>query len=347
MSEAGEPKIAVIVPNRNDSRFLPRCLRSVFDQEVLPDELIVVDDQSTDDSPALIRSLIAGHSCARLIENPVNLGVYGAIHEGLRRSSCEYALFLASNDFVLPGIFAHARRGLAAAPGIGLWSALAWIVDEHDRPLRLHPSPVVAVRDAQFSPQQCIELALRLGNWFTGTSLIYRRCALEEAGKFDALYMGLSDLFTALIVASRHGAAYSPVPLCAIRKHADSYLDRTLGEPERLEYILDRLAEFGTRVAPELFSPLFIRRTVQRFRFASVRSSGARTMAQVGSHAGGWAGGALRLFDRLVPSRWRLPRVALAFVLLRPFDLGPTLWYRFLGWVLVRLRYRWRSPPPV
>src|SRR2546430_3146806 len=258
LTQGGEPKIAVIVPNRNDSRFLPRCLSSVFGQQVLPDELIVVDDQSTDDSPALIRSLIAGHSWARLIENPVNLGVYGAIHEGLRHSTCEYALFLASNDFVLPGIFARAKRCLAKAPGIGLWSAMAWIVDEEDQPLRLHPSSVVALHDTQFSPRQSIELALQHGNWFTGTSLIYRRTALEEAGKFDALYMGLSDLFTALIVASRHGASYSPVPLCAIRKHAGSYLDRTLGEPERLEYILSKLAAFGTRAAPELFSPLFV-----------------------------------------------------------------------------------------
>lgn len=338
------PTIAVILPNRNDARYLTRCLRSVLEQDEGPDELIVIDDKSTDDSVALIRSLISGHAHAQLIENPVNLGVYGAVSEGLKRSRSAYALFLAANDFVLPGIFAHARRCIARSPGIGLWSALAWIVDEQDRPLRLHPSPVVALRDAQFSPQQCIELALLLGNWFTGTSLIYRRTALEEAGQFDALYMGLSDLFTALIVASRHGVAYSPVPLCAIRKHAGSYLDRTLGEPERLEYILSRLAEFGARAAPELFSPQFVQRTVQRFRFASVRSSGGRTMGTVGAHAGGRAGAALRLFDRLVPQQWRLARAALAFVLLRPFDLLPTLRYRVLGWLIVRLRSRWPTP---
>ena len=79
MTQGGEPKIAVIVPNRNDSRFLRRCLASVFGQQVLPNELIVVDDQSTDDSPALIRALIAGHSWARLIENPVNSSTVSGI----------------------------------------------------------------------------------------------------------------------------------------------------------------------------------------------------------------------------------------------------------------------------
>jgi glycosyltransferase involved in cell wall biosynthesis len=339
-----EPSIAVIVPNWNDSRYLPRCLGSVFDQPVPPDELIVVDDQSTDDSDAVIRGLIEGRPGARLIRNPVNLGVYGAIHEGLKHSRSEYALFLASNDFVLPGIFERAKRCIARSPGVGLWSAMAWIVDEDDRPLRMHPSPVVSLRDRFFSPQECIELAYRHGNWFTGTTLIFRRGPLDEAGGFDKLYMGLSDLLTALIVASRHGAAYSPVPLCAMRKHAEGHLDRTLGEPGRLEYILSRLLEFGSRTAPELFSPEFSERTVRRLRFASIRSSGARTMREVAWHSPGWAGGMLLFVDRYLPRAWRLPRVAFTFVILRPFDVVPTLWYRFLGWIFVRSRHRWVPP---
>ena len=67
MSEArgAQPSIAVIVPNRNDSRYLTRCLRSVLDQRAPPDELIVVDDQSADDSVALIRRLIVGRPESR------------------------------------------------------------------------------------------------------------------------------------------------------------------------------------------------------------------------------------------------------------------------------------------
>ena len=65
---AAAPSLAVVVPNRNDSRYLRTCLRSVLDQAVPPDELIVVDDQSTDDSVPLIRSLIDGVPYAQLVE---------------------------------------------------------------------------------------------------------------------------------------------------------------------------------------------------------------------------------------------------------------------------------------
>jgi cellulose synthase/poly-beta-1,6-N-acetylglucosamine synthase-like glycosyltransferase len=81
--EAAMPRIAVIVPNHNDSRYLPRCIRSILEQEAPPDELILIDDRSTDDSVAVIRSLIAGRREARLIENPVNLGPYGAVDVGM------------------------------------------------------------------------------------------------------------------------------------------------------------------------------------------------------------------------------------------------------------------------
>jgi glycosyltransferase involved in cell wall biosynthesis len=340
VSAAG-PSIGVIVPNRNDARYLRRCLGSVLNQEVRPDELIVIDDQSTDDSVAVIRAAVAGHAFARLIQNPRNLGTYGAVDEGLKCSSSEYVLFLASNDFVLPGVFARARACLQRAPGAGLWSALAWFVDEQDRLLRLHPSPVVALRDTYFEPRRCIEFARRLGNWFTGTTLIYRRSAVDEAGRFDPAFMGLSDLFTALIVASRHGAAYSPAPYAAIRKHGGSYLERTLSEPDRLEHILKGVFEHGLRHAPLLFTRDFVERTTRRFRSASVRTTRGRTLAAVAQLSPGWVGRALRLIEHLVPRSWGMVRVVLGFLVLRPFDVLPSMWYRGLGWLYVRARFRW------
>ena len=335
------PGIGVIIPNRNDARYLPRCLRSVFEQDVKPDEVIVVDDQSTDESVEVIRSLIADERSCKLIQNTVNLGTYGAIDEGIKHSRSEYLLFLAANDFVLPGIFARAKACLAKSPGVGLWSAMAWLVDEEDRPIRLHPSAVVAARDAYLPPERCIRLAWRHGNWFTGTTLIYHRGALEEAGGFDPAYGGLSDLITALAVASRHGAAYSPEPFAAIRIHSGSVLSKTLQNPARLEQMLDRLRERGAHLAPSLFNEKFCNRTAERFRFAAVRASGGASDLQIAEQTGGGKGAMLTVLHWLFPGPLASIRVALAFLVLRPYDLLPSLWNRAAGWLLVRARSRY------
>lgn len=321
LHSARVPSIAVILPNRNDARYLTRCLRSVLEQEVQPDELIVIDDQSTDDSVAVIRAAISGHAHAKLIENTVNLGVYGAVDEGLKRSRSAYALFLSANDFLLPGLIARAKACLARAPGAGLWSALAWQVDEADRLLRLQSTAVVALGDAYFTPETCRRLAWRFGNWFTGASLVYHRRTFDAVGRFDPAYKGLADLITALAVASRQGAAYSPEPLAAIRVHAGSLLSATLGDPATLDAMLERLGKRGPELSVELFTPGFLARTARRFRFAAIRASA----------------------DRL-PAGLRLPRIALAFLVLRPYDVIPALWNRILGSLWIRMRSRCGRP---
>jgi glycosyltransferase involved in cell wall biosynthesis len=323
------PTIAVIVPNRNDSRYLPRCIRSILEQDDPPDELIIVDDQSTDDSVAIIRSLISGKPGTRLLENPVNLGTYGALDKGLEVSRSEYVLFLSANDAVLPGLFARARSCLARHPGVGLWSAMGWLVDENDRLIRLHRSPVVSLRDAYIPPEECARMAYRLGNWSVGSTLIYRRPMLEAAGRFDAAYMGLADLVTTWIVASRHGALYSPVPFGASRIHSGSYLSRTLNR-ENLEPILARLRELGPRLAPELFTPAFLERMALRFRFAAIRAGKGENIALTGAHYPGVRRVLLEAIERL-PRDLHRARVALAFLALCPFDIVPALWNRLLG----------------
>ena len=337
-SQARTPSIAVIVPNWNDARYLPRCISSILDQEVAPDELVLVDDQSSDDSVAVMRSLIANRPGVQLIENTVNLGVNGALDEGLKRSRSEYVLFLSSNDFVLPGIFAHAKACLAKYPGIGLWSAMGWLVDEEDRPIKLNHSPVVAWRDACFTPQQCLQLAWRFGNWFTGTTLIYRRDALDAVGGFDRAYKGLADLLAALTIASREGAAYSPAPYAVVRMHQGSHISSTLGNAAGVESMLVRLRERGPVLGPRLFTPAFLDRTALRFRGATVRVSRGESISGVAGNCAGWRRYALVWIDRLVPTKLWQARVALAFLVLRPFDVVPMLWARVAVRIIVMAR---------
>jgi hypothetical protein len=239
---------------------------------------------------------------------------------------------------VLPGIFSRAKACLARSPGVGVWSAMAWLVDEEDRPIRLHPSPVVALHDALFPPERCVKLAHRFGNWFTGTTLIYHRDTLLAVGGFDPAYGAPADLFTALAVASLRGATYSPEPFAAIRIHVGSYSSRDLSDIAGLDTRLERLRARGPRLSPRLFSGKFLERTASRFRFAAIRVSGGGLISDVAVREGGWKGAALRVADQLIPASLRKVRVAVAFLVLRPFDILPTLYYRLLGWAVVRLR---------
>jgi glycosyltransferase involved in cell wall biosynthesis len=338
MMVAPLPSISVIVPNWNDSRYLPRCLRSVLEQETPPEELIIVDDASTDESVATINSVIQGNARAQLIVNAANQGTNRTINSALGRARSEYVLLLSANDFVLPGIFSRAKACLARSPGAGLWSAMAWLVDENDRPIRLHPSPIVALKDAYLSSQRCSTLALRAGNWFNGPTLIWHRTALRAVGGLDPAYGAAADLFTGLTLAGQRGAAYSPEPLAAARIHGGRYSSRDLTDLAVLDARLERLRGHSHGLSPQMFSAGFVERTASRFRFGAIRISGGKLFPEVAGREGGLKGAALRIADRLVPAGLRSIRVVFAFLVLRPFDIAPTLVYRLFPWIVVRIR---------
>jgi glycosyltransferase involved in cell wall biosynthesis len=340
--------LSVIVPNRNDAQYLARCIGSIVTQDVPPDELIILDDVSTDNSVEVISEAICGYPFARLVINQRNLGGGGVgnSNRGLSLAKSKFVYFLGANDFVLPGFFAKIKTGLTMFPHAGLWSAMVWLADEDGNYIRMHPSPVVALWDRLFSPVECRKMMLSIGNWLTGQTTVYRREALVEAGGFDASLKALCDLLAAHVVASRYGAAYLPQPLAVMRIHRDAFLVNTLSDTAVLDSILADIAKRGPTAEPALFTPAMLERTRLRFHFASLRLSKGATLQHVRASSGPLRRWALSMVDT-IPSALGGLRTGFYFLVIRPFDILPTLWYRLLGASLVLLREKraGRVPP--
>lgn len=334
------PTIAVVIPNRNDSGPLRKCLDSVLDQNVVPDQIIVVDDQSTDNSLAVIQKKIHNIPGAEIIINPARLGTMGALNKGLNHVTCDYVLFLSSNDYLINGIFKRAKSCITADGFPGVWSAMVWTVDENGKNSRLYPSPVVALSDTYLSPIKCIRLAMSIGHWFTGTTLVYHRQTLQGIGGFDTAYQGLADLFAALTVASIRGASFSPEPLGVMRRHADGLMWQTSTNLPGLDEILDRMIETGPKLSPKLFSPRFCELMQRRIRFTAIRAFQDNSWQ---AHARSWAGYRYKLLSVISPFLGNHSKLQLitAFLLLRPFrDAINIIWYRLFGAAYIAARRR-------
>lgn len=182
-----------------------------------------------------------------------------------------------------------------------------------------------------------MKLAHRYGNWFTGTTLTYRREVLRAIGGFDPGYGAPADLMTALTIASLHGAAFSPAPCAVIRIHASSYSGRHLNDVSATDAMLAHLRSHGRLRSPELFTETFCRRTVARYHFAAVRASAGALLPAVAARQVEGKAIALRIIEKCVPAGLKRARVVLTFVALRPFDIIPSL-ERLGGWVIIRAR---------
>jgi glycosyltransferase involved in cell wall biosynthesis len=94
-------KVSVVMATYNGLKYLPIQIDTVVGQLQLGDELVVVDDASSDGTVDYIRSLQSRF--IRLIENPANQGVFASFETGLLAATGDVIFLCDQDDVWLPG----------------------------------------------------------------------------------------------------------------------------------------------------------------------------------------------------------------------------------------------------
>lgn len=94
MPDPTVPSISVVVPVYNHERYLGDAIASIVRQHPVPDEIVVVDDGSTDGSAAVARGFGPPVDCISVPRR----GVAGALNAGINASSGEFLGFLDADD---------------------------------------------------------------------------------------------------------------------------------------------------------------------------------------------------------------------------------------------------------
>ncbi len=112
-----QPTVSVIIVSYNTRALLARCLASLAAEPRPPDEVIVVDNASADDSAAMVR---AQFPHAQVIANSDNRGFAAACNQGLRAAQGEYLCLLNPDTELFPGALDALAAFLHAQPTVGL-----------------------------------------------------------------------------------------------------------------------------------------------------------------------------------------------------------------------------------
>jgi alpha-1,3-rhamnosyltransferase len=205
------PDISILVSSYNHALFVEGAIRSCLSQQGVSLEVLVVDDGSTDDSPARIQA----------IEDPrlriflqKNRGLSRALNRALAEARGRWVKFLPSDDRLLPGCLA---RQLAAAAGSVASFCLPEVVDADLRPL---PDPAPQAwfdMPTATGPQVAIDLLDR--NCLSAPCGLFSRVAALEAGGFDPSMRIAQDYDLWLRLASRGDLHRFPERLVQVRWH--------------------------------------------------------------------------------------------------------------------------------
>jgi glycosyltransferase involved in cell wall biosynthesis len=164
---AGTPTISMCLAAFNGARFVTRQLRSILDQLRSADEIIVVDDASSDDTVAVIESLADPR--LRVVRRTTNGGVSATFVEAILLASGDVIFLADQDDLWLPGKVEAVLERIAAGKDLVVHDAVV-VRDGH----AIVPSLFTARRSGPGVLRNIVR------NSYTGCCIAFRRAILAD-----------------------------------------------------------------------------------------------------------------------------------------------------------------------
>ena len=262
--------IAIVVPNYNHGQFLPESLSSIARQTRQPDEVVIIDDGSNDNSIEVVTSFLIEHPTWRLIRHPERSGAVKRLNEGVVEVRSDWISFFGADDLLDPRYLEVAQEMAALYPHAGM---ICGCVEVFGQPggRQLRPPILPRSTSGYVSPDEFREL-LQIGdNYFLGTATLYRRKIVVELGGFDEQLGSVCDGFLSRQIAARHGFGFIPEVLGYWRMHGHNYSVSTATDPQALEKSIRLMQASLRREPPGIFPPEYSAMLDRRFRFAGAR----------------------------------------------------------------------------
>lgn len=242
--------ISVVIPLYNKAPHIERALNSIMIQEPLPDEIIVVDDGSTDGSGEIVANLQL--PLVKLIRQE-NRGVSAARNRGIKEAKGELIAFLDADDEWLPGFLAEILLLYEKFPQAGL------LATAHEE---IMPDGGLKRTNPKIFPSHCQQgLITYLKNWYDvgicSSAIAIKRSIFNIIGGFKEGEIICEDLDMFVRISFHCPFAWSSKRLVRYYKNAGN---RTIGfKMWTDEPVISRTAReaiANNLVAPELVEDL-------------------------------------------------------------------------------------------
>lgn len=202
------PRVSVIMAVYNGERFLAEAIESILNQTLLDFEFIIVNDASTDNTEAIVRTYLEKDSRIKLINNDVNSERSVSRNKGIEMSSGKYISVIDADDICLPEKLEKQVQFLDAHQDVGLVGTAFYSIDEKGKELSFHPSPKPWIREAI--------------HFTCFPSIMVRKSCLDAVGAYRALFEPAEDYDLWMRVSEKYGVGNISEPLFRYRVHGES-----------------------------------------------------------------------------------------------------------------------------
>ncbi len=304
-------EISVALCTRNGARYLPEQVRSICAQTPLPREIVLSDDNSTDDTLAVVRDTLAQCGVAdqialRVFSNTPALGVTRNFEQAVSACSHDLIVLCDQDDVWHPGRLARMAAQFEARPDLLLLHTDARLVDADLKPLGttlFHALEVQPAELAAIAAGEAFGVLLRR-NLVTGATTMFRKALLGAALPFPPEWV--HDEWLGAVAAAIGRVDVLPEPTIDYRQHASNQIgarrltlaekvakamvergDKHVQRLRRAEALLQRLVQLGARVPARYMDAQRAKVAHQRFRAELPAARGLRLLPVLAEAARG------------------------------------------------------------
>jgi glycosyltransferase involved in cell wall biosynthesis len=253
------PKVTVVVPVYNVSNYVQEALASLERQTFTDFEVLVIDDGSTDGTAYIVKSFCHRDPRFQLLQKS-NGGLSSARNYGIGHARGKYIALLDGDDVYHPDKLANHVSRLDTQADIGVVYSASRAIRDDGKPTLI----TLSGKPVHFNPL----LALLCKNFIGhGSNGVFRRCLVDEIGRFDEQLRSWEDLdFWLRVAATQKWRFYREKRiLCSYRVR-----------PSGLSFNLVQMRVCGEQViqaayerSPELIEPILPTVYAYMYRYLS------------------------------------------------------------------------------
>jgi glycosyltransferase involved in cell wall biosynthesis len=213
-------RVTVMVPSYNYAPYLTACVESAASQPEA--DVVIVDNGSTDESPAIGAALADRHPNVRYVRYERNEGIITSFNRCRDEVRGDYVLLLCADDLLAPGSLARAVEQMDAHPQVGLMYGTALDFSDPSE-VRAGELPDVAGTPVVHEGGAWVERLCRTGhNPIRTPEALWRASVFAEVGPYEPACRYTSDLNLWLRIAAHSDVLYLRGPIQAMFRQHDA-----------------------------------------------------------------------------------------------------------------------------
>lgn len=216
-----DPLVSVLMVNYNHEKTIKRTIESVLNQTYKNIQFIIVDDGSKDGSIEVIKSFKDPR--IELFELHDNNHICLATNFGFKKVKGDYLARIDSDDIWYPEKLKKQLQFINNNKDCNICFTWSDWIDEDGNLINDSMSDLMDLTDVTYSTQQeWLNTFYYIGNCLLHSSVLMKRCIMEETGDFTIGYRQLHDFDYWIRIAKKHNLYVIPERLIAMCRFRES-----------------------------------------------------------------------------------------------------------------------------